>query len=115
MADKRDDEADEKEAAPKAGSKPPPAEKKSKKKKNAAEVQKELRELSKGEEKPPVDLKKLYLRVGAVAAIVWVIAIIVPGWIPKAVAGALSVAAVVAIFWLHRYVQKTQKLGAILK
>lgn len=107
------DDKDDKDEAPKAGSKPPPA--KSKKKKSAAEVQKELRDISKGEERPPVDLKKIYVRVGIVAVIVWVIAIILPGWIPKAVAGALSVAAIGAILWMNRWVQKTQKLGAILK
>jgi len=87
-----------------------------KKKKSAAEVQRELAELGKPtEERPPVDLKKIYLRVGVVAAVVWVIALIVPGWIPKAVAGVASVVAIGVIVWLDRYVKKTQKLGALLK
>jgi hypothetical protein len=92
-----------------------PSAKKKKKPKSAAEVQKELAEIGKGEERPPVDLKKIYVRVGIIAAVVWVIAFIVPGWIPKAVAGALSVVAVGGLIWLNRYVQKTQKLGALLK
>jgi hypothetical protein len=87
-----------------------------KKKKSAAEIQRELAELGKpSEERPPVDLKKIYVRVGIVAAVIWVIAIIVPGWIPKAVAGAASVLAVGVMIWLDRYVKKTQKLGALLK
>jgi hypothetical protein len=103
--------ADENEASPRASS--PPSKKK--KKKSAADVQKELSAIGKGEERPPVDLKKIYIRVGIVAAVVWIIAFIVPGWIPKAVAGAASLLAVGAIIWLDRYVKKTQKLGALLK
>jgi hypothetical protein len=53
--------------------------------------------------------------VGVVAAVVWIIAFIVPGWIPKAVAGGASVLAIAAMVWLDRYVKKTQALGAILK
>jgi hypothetical protein len=95
-------------------SKRPPGKKK--KKQSAVEVQKELSELGKSQdERPPVDLKKIYIRVGIVAAVVWIIAFIVPGWIPKAVAGAASVLALGVIIWLDRYVKKTQKLGALLK
>ena len=98
-----------------AGSRPPPAKSK-KKKKSAADVQKELAELGKAqEERPPVDLRKIFLRVALVAAVVWVIAFIIPGWIPKAVAGVASVLAVGVMIWLQRYVKKTQALGAILK
>lgn len=93
------------------------AAKKKEKKKSPAEIQKELRDVTQGsgEERPPVDLKKIYVRVGAVAAVVWIIAFIVPGWIPKAVAGGLSVIAIGALVWLDRYVKKTVALGAILK
>jgi hypothetical protein len=111
----RDDEGAETAAAGAPGSRPLTAKAK-KKKKSAAEVQKELAELGKPqEERPPVDLKKIYVRVAIVAAVVWVIALIIPGWIPKAVAGAASVAAVGVMIWLDRYVKKTQALGAILK
>jgi hypothetical protein len=90
---------------------------KAKKKKSAVEVQKELRELTKTEEKPPLDMRKTYLRIGAVVLGVWVLAIVLPfgGWAPKAVAGALTVAAIGLVVWLQRYVTKTQALGAILK
>lgn len=123
----KDDEVEEKTdekkpAETKAASKPLPAgglgapSSKKKKKKSAAEVQKELAEIGKQQEdKPPVDLKKIYIRVGIVAAIVWVIAFIIPGPIPKAVAGVASVVAIGVIVWLDRYVKKTQKLGALLK
>lgn len=87
-----------------------------KKKKSAAEVQKELADLGKPkEDRPPVDLKKIYTRVALVAGVAWVIAIIVPGWIPKAIAGVASVLAIGVLIWLNRYVKKTQALGSILK
>lgn len=87
------------------------------KKKSVAEVQEELRQISKStqEERPPVDLKKIYLRVGVVAAVVWIIAFIVPGWIPKAVAGVLTVVAIGVLVWLDRYMKKQLALGALLK
>ena len=91
---------------------------KAKKKKSAAEVQKELAEIGKAQdERPPVDLKKIYVRVGLVVAVLWVIALIVPvgGWIPKAVAGLATVVAIGVMVWLDRYVKKTAALGAILK
>ena len=90
------------------------------KKKSAAEVQQELRDLSKGseEQRPPVDLKKIYVRVGLVVAVVWVIALAMP-WGPIAlragIAGALTAVGVGVLVWLDRYVKKTMKLGAILK
>jgi hypothetical protein len=105
------------ESAPRA-SQPPRSGKDKKKKKTAAEIQKELADLGKTqEERPPVDLKKIYLRVAAVGAVVWVIAFIVPfgGWIPKAVAGVLTLVAIGVLVWLDRWVKKTTALGAILK
>lgn len=111
-------EADEKEEASaekKSASSPPPAVKKKSKKKNAAEVQEELRKLTKPEDKPPVDLKKIYVRAGAVVVIVWVISIIVRHPAGYAAAGILTVGGVVALWWLNRYIKKTAALGAILK
>ena len=87
-----------------------------KKKKSAAEVQRELRDLTRGgPEKPPVDMKKIYIRVGLVVAGAWIIAILIPTWIPKAVVGALTLVVIGAGIWVVRYMKKSQQLGAILK
>ena len=107
------------EAQPSKGSRPPPRSlndraSNSKKKKSKAEVQQELRELSKPEEKPPADLTKIYLRGGALVAVVWVIAVIVRHWVGFAAAGTLTVAGLAAVVWLQRYMKKTQALGSIL-
>ncbi len=91
------------------------------KRKKAAEVQQELRDLSKGSEeaqRPPVDLKKIWLRVGLVIAVIWVIAIFLPygGWPVKlGVAGAATALGIGVMVWLNNYVKKTMALGAILK
>jgi tetratricopeptide (TPR) repeat protein len=94
---------------------------KKKKKKSAAEMQRELRDLAKpaegAQEQPPVDLNKIYLRVGLILGVVWAIAAIVVRWtvIPLYVAGGLTIAAVGAGIWLRGYVKKSRELGAILR
>lgn len=94
----------------------PPPSKDKKKKKSAAEVQRELRDLTRGgPEKPPVDMKKIYVRVGLVVGGAWIIALFIPTWIPKAIVGALTLVVVGAGIWVVRYMKKSQALGAILK
>ncbi len=61
------------------------------------------------------DWKSILVRVGGIAAVVWVIALIIPGWVPKAVAGVLTVVALGGLFWFQRYIGRTQALGAILQ
>jgi hypothetical protein len=104
---------------------PPPsaleAPKKKKKKQSAAAMQRELRDLAKpspdAPEKPPVDMKKLVVRMGGVIALVWVVAGVAAHWtiIPLYVAGALTVAAVAAVIWLVRYVNKSREMAALLR
>jgi hypothetical protein len=97
------------------------APKKKKKKQSAAAMQRELRDLAKpspdAPEKPPVDMKKLVVRVGGVVGLVWVIAGIATRWtpIPLYVAAALTVAAVAAVVWLVRYVNKSREMAALLR
>jgi tetratricopeptide (TPR) repeat protein len=88
-----------------------------KKKKSAADVQRELRDLTKSEtpDKPPFDLKKIYVRVGVVLAVAWVTAFFIPSWIPKAVVGVITVVVIGAGVWVVRYMKKGQALGALLK
>jgi hypothetical protein len=108
-------EAEEAQDRAKKDSKAPPS--KAKKKKSQDEIKQELRSLteSKGPDKPPVDMKKMYARAAVVLVIAWVIAFIVPGPWGKVGAGVLTVAAVGLGFWLKRYLEKTQAIGALLK
>ncbi len=97
------------------------APKKKKKKQSAAAMQRELRDLAKpspdAPEKPPVDMKKLFVRVGGVVAVVWILAAIATRWtpIPLFVAGAVTLAAVAAVVWLIRYVNKSREMAALLR
>jgi hypothetical protein len=107
----------------KKASTPPPAEKagKKSKKKSAADVQKELREITKGQgDRPPINLKSIFIRIALVVGLVWIIALILPPslvtpWIPRSVAGLVTVAGAGIAIWLDRYVKKTMAIGAILK
>jgi tetratricopeptide (TPR) repeat protein len=97
-----------------------PPDAKKKKKQSIASLQRDLAALSapsQDVEKPPVDLRKAFVRVGLVLAVVWVIALFLPRWsfIPIGVAGALTVAAAGLAFWVVRYVNKSRELGALLR
>lgn len=83
-------------------------------------MQRELRELASPQEgaaKPPVDFKRVFLRVGLIVLALWVAAAIALRWtiIPIIVAGALTLVAIGAMIWVVRYVNKSRELGALLR
>ncbi|HEY5240364.1 MAG TPA: hypothetical protein VIJ22_02820 [Polyangiaceae bacterium] len=92
-----------------------------KKKQSVASMQRELRDLAKpaadAPEKPKADLKKIFIRVGGVLALIWVGALFLVRWsiIPVAVAAVLTAVGVGASIWIVRYVNKSRQLGALLK
>ncbi len=94
-----------------------------KKKKTVAAMQRELRDLAKpssdAPDKPPVNLNKAIVRVGAILAAVWLAAVVVQQWlhsvIPLIVAGVLTALAAAAGVWIVRYVNKSRELGALLR
>lgn len=94
---------------------------KKKKKKSVAAMQQELRDLARPAEasleKPPVDFKRVFVRVGLVLAVVWGIAGVAAHWsvISLFVAGGLTLVALGAGVWIVRYVNKSRELGAILR
>ncbi len=97
--------------------------KKNKKKKSVATMQKELRDLSKPDpatpQKPSLDLKKIFTRVGLVVLVLWLIAIGVwsmwKSWVPFAVVGVLTATVAGVGVWVTRFMKKQQALGAILQ
>src|SRR5271165_539658 len=93
---------------------------KKKKKKSVAEAQKELRDLARptgDPDKPPVDTKKLFVRIGGVLAVIWVTALVLSRWsvIPVAGAGVLTAAGIGIAVWVVRYTNKARALGALLR
>jgi hypothetical protein len=91
---------------------------KAKKKKTQADLQRELRDLAKpAKERPPVDLKKIYWRVGLVLGVVWLVAIGArawTGWIGVAIAGVITAVVAGAGWWVLRMMKKNQALSAIM-
>ncbi|MEZ4300441.1 MAG: hypothetical protein R3B70_36185 [Polyangiaceae bacterium] len=59
--------------------------------------------------------RQLALRLGLPTVIAWVIAFIIPGWIPKVVVGVLTIALGVVVFYILRRVQRAQRVVDIVK
>lgn len=84
-------------------------------------MRRELRDLAKppsdAGDKPPVELKKVFVRVGAAVAVIWLIAVALAHWstVPIVVAGALTLLAVGAALWIVRYVNRSRELGALIR
>jgi hypothetical protein len=91
-----------------------------KKKKSPAQVQQELRDLAKPtNERPPLDMNKLYVRAGGILLIGWILAGIVTStthsrW-PLYIAAIVTAVVIGAGIWMIRYVRKSEQLGAILR
>ncbi|WP_394839749.1 hypothetical protein LVJ94_22950 [Pendulispora rubella] len=95
-----------------------------KKKQNAADLQKALRAAQgggaggaggEGQPKVPIDYKKTFGRIAIILVVIWVIAFIIPSWIAKAVAGALTLVAIGFGIWFVRFVKKNEALGDLLR
>ncbi len=96
---------------------------KAKKKKNsAAAVQQELRDLAKpapGQERPPLDMQKLYQRAGLLVAGLWALSIATWSWLhqlwPLYVAGTLTAVIAGGGWWFINYVKKNEQLAGIVR
>ena len=92
---------------------------KRKKKQSPAAMRRELQELATSgkdaADKPPVDLKKAFTRVGIIVGVIWVVALFLLrlSIIPVIVAGVLTLAAVGLGVWVVRYVNKSRQLGKV--
>ncbi len=59
--------------------------------------------------------KKLAIRVGIPLAIVWIIALVLNGWIPKVVALVVTIGVAALIAWVMRYAQKSRAVANLVK
>ena len=97
--------------------------KKDKKKKSVQTMQKELRDLAKPDpnapQRPPVDLKKIFVRLGLVVGVAWLVALgTYVAWktlVAFYVVGVLTAVIVGAGIWVTRFMKKQQALGALLQ
>lgn len=90
---------------------------KKKKKTSALQAQRDLQKLARdqAQERPPVDFAKFAWRIGLILAALWAVALILPGWIAKAVTGGVTVLVAGAGLWFYRYLKKTEALGALVR
>ncbi|MBP9114386.1 MAG: hypothetical protein KBF88_16345 [Polyangiaceae bacterium] len=63
---------------------------------------------------PMAKMKTVYIRVAIGVAIGWVIALFVPHWSAKAVAGVLTLVAVIGMALVTRFIKKGQRIGALM-
>ncbi len=63
----------------------------------------------------PENLKKIAVRVGIGAVVLWVLAILLPTWIPKAVAGALTLVVGGVLVWGLRFAKKSRAVADIVR
>ncbi|MBK8254122.1 MAG: hypothetical protein IPK82_15830 [Polyangiaceae bacterium] len=59
--------------------------------------------------------KQLALRLGLPTVIAWIVAFVIPGWIPKAVVGVLTLALIGVVIYVLRRVQRAQRVVNIVK
>jgi hypothetical protein len=63
----------------------------------------------------PQALRPLALRLGLPFLGVWVIAFLIPGWIPKAVVGALTLALAGLLFWVYRQAKSSRAVASLIR
>lgn len=61
------------------------------------------------------NLKKLGLRLGIGAAVLWGIAVAIPGTVAKVVAGVITVAVLGAVVWAMRFATKSRQVADIVR
>lgn len=62
-----------------------------------------------------MNLRSLAIRVGIPAAIAWVIAIVIPGWIPKVIVGVLTLAVAGFAIWGLRFAKRSRAVAQIVR
>lgn len=59
--------------------------------------------------------KKLAVRIGIPLAIVWIIALVLNGWIPKVVALVITLGVAALMAWVFRYAKKSRAVANLVK
>jgi len=63
----------------------------------------------------PENRKQLAIRIGLPILVGWVIAVLIPGWIPKAIIGLVTAIAVGLLVYVVRYTNKAKAVAAIVQ
>lgn len=89
-------------------------------KKTPKQAREEALAALKSKELPPdplgaMSLRSMALRIGPFALIVWIGAFLLNGWIPKAVAGVLTIAVLGVVIWAVRFATKSRAVAEIVR
>ena len=60
-------------------------------------------------------LKPIALRAGIPLVLLWVLAIFLHGWVPKAIMGVLTLALAGVLFWAFRYARRSRQVAEIVR
>lgn len=63
----------------------------------------------------PENRKQLAMRLGIPMAVGWIIAIAIPGWLPKALAAVITAVAAGLVWWAIRYAKKAKAVAQIVQ
>ncbi|MEO8798779.1 MAG: hypothetical protein ABI551_12905 [Polyangiaceae bacterium] len=88
-----------------------------KKKQSTQQAQRDLQKLTRdqAQDRPPVNMSKIYWRVGLLLAVVWAISLIIPSMWPKITALVVTLIVAGAGIWFVRFTKKSQELGSIVR
>ncbi len=88
-----------------------------KKKQSTQQAQRDLQKLTRdqAQDRPPVNMSKIYWRVGLLLAVVWAISLIIPSMWPKVTALVVTLIVAGAGIWFVRFTKKSQELGSIVR
>jgi hypothetical protein len=94
----------------------PPTSKPAKAKQNLEELQKAARARAvPADPLSALSLKTMGTRLGIPVAIGWIVAIAIPGWIPKAVVFVLTLVIAGLLFWVVRFAKKSRAVAEIVQ
>jgi hypothetical protein len=63
----------------------------------------------------PQALRPLALRLGLPLAVVWVVALMIHGWIPKAIVGAVTLALAGLLLWAYRQARSSRAVASLIR
>jgi hypothetical protein len=62
-----------------------------------------------------MSLRSMGIRIGIPAVVAWIIALAIPGWIPKVVVGVLTIAVLGVALWALRFAKRSRAVAQIVQ
>jgi hypothetical protein len=98
----------------------PPSTKLTAKKTSPKQAREEIAAAMREKPLPPdplsaMTVRSMGLRIGIPVVIAWIVAFLIPGWIPKVVVGVLTLAVAVLALWAVRFAKKSRAVAQIVR